>query len=84
MNSTMYIFAYRSANYNNATGECALSDMDRITLGGTGAFQRAGTPDEKRKRQEDGQDVALDMDMDYLENNCVDEPTKMCDFKRVS
>jgi hypothetical protein len=59
--------------------------MDRITLGGSGAFQRAGTGD-KRKRQEDGteSELELDMEFDYLENNCVDEPSKMCDFRRVS
>lgn len=31
---------YRSANYNNKTGECVLSDMDRITLAGTNSFQQ--------------------------------------------
>lgn len=29
----------RSANYNNKTGECVLSNMDRITLAGTNSFQ---------------------------------------------
>ncbi|XP_022118072.1 uncharacterized protein LOC110995296 [Pieris rapae] len=58
-------FICRSANYNNKTGECVLSNMDRITLGGTNAFQ----PNE---------------DTDYLENNCVEEPTKLCEFKKMS
>ncbi|CAB3376587.1 Hypothetical predicted protein [Cloeon dipterum] len=76
-------FPCRSANYNNGTGECALSDMDRITLSGTGAFQRAAI---KKKRQEEDvpEEIELDMDFDYLENNCVDEPSKMCDFRRVA
>lgn len=29
----------RSANYNNKTGECVMSNMDRITLAGSSAFQ---------------------------------------------
>jgi hypothetical protein len=81
----------RSANFNNASGECALSDMDRITLSGTGAFQKAGVAVAAaagKKRQADSgaavDDVVVDMDYDYLENNCVDEPSKMCDFRRVS
>ncbi|OWR50334.1 hypothetical protein KGM_210943 [Danaus plexippus plexippus] len=58
-------FVCRSANYNNKTGECVLSNMDRITLAGTSAFQ----PNE---------------DVDYLENNCVEEPTKLCEFKKMN
>ncbi|XP_044762472.1 uncharacterized protein LOC123319521 [Coccinella septempunctata] len=58
-------FSCRSANYNNATGDCELSNMDRITLAGTNAFQAA-----------DG--------IDYIENNCVDEPTKLCEFKKLN
>lgn len=76
----------RSANFNNASGECALSDMDRITLSGTGAFQRAGAASAKKRQADSGaavDDVVVDMDYDYLENNCVDEPSKMCDFRRV-
>nr|NP_001299675.1 uncharacterized protein LOC106122463 precursor [Papilio xuthus]BAM17732.1 conserved hypothetical protein [Papilio xuthus] len=57
-------FVCRSANYNNKTGECVLSNMDRITLAGTNSFQ----PNE---------------DTDYLENNCVEEPTKLCEFKKM-
>ncbi|CAH0583047.1 unnamed protein product [Chrysodeixis includens] len=57
-------FVCRSANYNNKTGECVLSNMDRITLAGTSFFQ----PNE---------------DTDYLENNCVEEPTKLCEFKKM-
>jgi len=57
--------------------------MDRITLSGTGAFQRAGAQQKKKRQEEAGEDIVLDMDYDYLENNCVDEPSKMCDFRRV-
>ncbi|KAL0274568.1 UNVERIFIED_CONTAM: hypothetical protein PYX00_002669 [Menopon gallinae] len=58
-------FVCRSSNYNNITGECVLSDMDRLTVAGLGAFQ----PMEN---------------MDYLENNCVEEPGKLCEFKKIS
>nr|CAD7392400.1 unnamed protein product [Timema cristinae] len=53
----------RSANYNNATGSCTLSDMDRLTIPG-GLAQAA--------------------DEDYLENHCVEQPTKLCEFKKLS
>lgn len=55
----------RSANYNNATGACELSNMDRITVAGGSTFLSA-----------DG--------FDYMENNCVEEPTKLCEFKKLS
>ncbi|CAH0559295.1 unnamed protein product [Brassicogethes aeneus] len=58
-------FRCRSANYNNATGACELSNMDRITLAGSNAFQAA-----------DG--------IEYMENNCVEEPTKLCEFKKLN
>jgi len=58
-------FQCRSANYNNATGDCELSTMDRITLAGSTTFQTA-----------DG--------YEYMENNCVDEPTKLCEFKKLT
>nr|CAD7257703.1 unnamed protein product [Timema shepardi] len=56
-------FICRSANYNNATGSCTLSDMDRLTIPG-GLAQAA--------------------DEDYLENHCVEQPTKLCEFKKLS
>jgi len=91
MECVFFSLVCRSANFNNASGECALSDMDRITLSGTGAFQRAGvavaaTAAGKKRQADSGaavDDVVVDMDYDYLENNCVDEPSKMCDFRRV-
>ncbi|XP_023159316.1 uncharacterized protein LOC101454200 [Ceratitis capitata] len=58
-------FTCRSANYYRSTKTCELSEMDRITLAGTGAFQPHDT-------------------IDYLENNCADEPNKLCEFKRLS
>lgn len=58
-------FFYRSANYNNHTGDCELSIMDRITLAGGNAFQAT-------------------TGYDYLENNCIEEPTKMCEFKKLN
>ena len=59
------VFLCRSANYYRATNICELSEMDRITLAGTSAFQA-----------QDGSD--------YLENNCAEEPNKLCEFKRLS
>ena len=57
------VFArYRSASYRASTGECRLSDMDRHTVAGTGAFKES-------------------VGEEYLENNCVDDPVKLCDFQ---
>ena len=39
-----------------------MSDMDRHTVAGTGAFTEA-------------------VGEEYLENNCVDDPVKLCDFQ---
>lgn len=58
-------FTCRSANYNNGSGECDMSEMDRLTVAGSGAF--ISTPG-----------------YDYLENNCVEEPVKLCEFKKLS
>ncbi|XP_055849060.1 uncharacterized protein LOC129914045 [Episyrphus balteatus] len=58
-------FTCRSANYHRSTNVCELSEMDRITLAGSSAFQ----PYEG---------------IDYLENNCAEEPNKLCEFKRLS
>ncbi|KAK3866005.1 hypothetical protein Pcinc_028429 [Petrolisthes cinctipes] len=54
----------RSANFNNATGDCAISDMDRHTAVGTGAFRSA-------------------VNSDFLENNCVDDPVRLCEFQKM-
>lgn len=58
-------FSFRSASYNNGTGTCELSNMDRITVAGGNAFLSA-----------DG--------YDYMENNCVEQPTKLCEFKKLN
>ncbi|KAK2581473.1 hypothetical protein KPH14_005139 [Odynerus spinipes] len=55
----------RSANYANATKTCELSDMDRLTVAGSNAFQ-------------------TDKAFDYLENHCVEEPVKLCEFKKLT
>lgn len=60
----LFYFHSRSANYNNATGLCELSDMDRLTVAGSGVFRP-------------------DAEFDYLENHCVDEPVKLCEFKKL-
>ncbi|KAH8383185.1 hypothetical protein KR009_007188 [Drosophila setifemur] len=57
-------FTCRSANYDRVSGACELSELDRLTLAGSNAFQIA-----------EGSD--------YLENHCVDEPNKLCEFKRL-
>ncbi|XP_014217059.1 uncharacterized protein LOC106645663 [Copidosoma floridanum] len=58
-------FLCRSANYVNATGACELSDMDRLTVAGSGALEAV-------------------KGVDYLENHCVDEPVKLCEFKKIT
>ena len=58
-------FCLRSSNWYPATGTCELSEMDRLTLAGTTAFQ-------------------IKEGAEYLENNCAEEPTKLCEFKRLS
>ena len=51
-------------NFNNVTGDCRLSDMDRHTMAGTGAFKPSSNSD-------------------YMENNCVDDPVKLCEFQKL-
>ncbi|XP_015114772.1 uncharacterized protein LOC107039582 [Diachasma alloeum] len=58
-------FLCRSANYANASKVCELSDMDRLTMAGSNAFQTS-------------------KDFDFLENHCVDEPVKLCEFKKLT
>ena len=36
---------FRSANFNNQTGNCQISDMDRHTVVGSGAFKPAANTD---------------------------------------
>lgn len=44
--------------------------MDRLTLAGSSAFQQSN--------------ARADNEIDYLENNCAEEPNKLCEFKRLS
>lgn len=65
MSISYILFFYkqrRSATYNKATGDCSLSDMDRMSLGALNSLEA-----------ENG--------TDYMESNCVSDPTKLCDFK---
>lgn len=64
MSHTVLFVLLRSANFNNVTGDCFISDMDRHTSVGTGAFR------------------ALE-NTEYFENNCVDDPVKMCEFQKM-
>ncbi|EDV43821.1 uncharacterized protein Dana_GF18669 [Drosophila ananassae] len=57
-------FTCRSANYERVSGACELSELDRLTLAGSNAFQ-------------------ITEGSDYLENHCVEEPNKLCEFKRL-
>ncbi|XP_025016061.1 uncharacterized protein LOC107359556 isoform X2 [Tetranychus urticae] len=61
-------FQCRSANYNRATSECSLSEMDRHSI---------ITPfnSDRHFRSAPGQE--------YIENNCVQEPKKLCDFRPI-
>lgn len=103
----------RSANYNNATGDCELSNMDRITLAGTNAFQVSAPQISKfcleSPKFSNEHYIFFSISkffeifvlqsficfltlptfqaadgIDYIENNCVDEPTKLCEFKKLS
>ena len=55
---------FRSANYNNETLDCSISDMDRHTIVGSGSFKRSEN-------------------IDFLENNCVDDPVRLCEFQKM-
>ena len=48
--------------FTKATGDCLLSDMDRLSMGTLNALQ-------------------IENGTDYMESNCISDPTKMCDFK---
>lgn len=68
-----------------------LSNMDRITLAGTNFFQ----PNEGKQNELSTKIYSYNnylamlkllffsVDTDYLENNCVEEPTKLCEFKKM-
>ena len=67
-------FSCRSFNYDSASGECILSDMDRHTLSG-------GPGSGSRTKEERHLLPAANSTTDYFESNCVQEPNKLCDFK---
>lgn len=50
--------------FNKGTGDCILTDMDRMSMGTINALEA-----------ENG--------TDYMESNCVSDPTKLCDFKNL-
>ncbi|XP_067124727.1 uncharacterized protein [Centruroides vittatus] len=60
-------FVCRSANYYNSTGMCDMSDVDRTSLPASRKFVEAANP----------------TDVDYLENNCVDDDVKLCEFRKI-
>lgn len=95
----MFFFvSYRSANYYKSTGICELSEMDRITLAGSNSFQPNEGKTTSRlfkdcaiKRHFNSFQKLVANKMlimftasDYLENNCAEEPNKLCEFKRLS
>lgn len=48
--------------FTKGTGDCSLSDMDRLSIGSLNSIESAnGT--------------------DYMESNCINDPSKICDFK---
>jgi hypothetical protein len=50
--------------FNKGTGDCVLTDMDRMSMGTVNALE-------------------IDNGTDYMESNCVSDPTKLCDFKNL-
>jgi len=50
--------------FRKDSGDCFLSDMDRMSIGTLHALQ-------------------VENGTDYMESNCVSDPTKMCDFKQI-
>ncbi|XP_042903119.1 uncharacterized protein [Parasteatoda tepidariorum] len=62
-------FRCRSANYNRVTGECFLSDKDRTSLTLSSTNRYFGPSSES---------------VDYLESNCVDDPVRLCEFRKLN
>ncbi|CAG2174419.1 unnamed protein product [Oppiella nova] len=63
-------FECRSANYDSDVNECSLSDMDRHTITYNSLKSRKYGPSSGS--------------IDYMENNCIQEPNKLCDFRPIS
>ena len=72
-----------------ATGECRISDMDRHTVAGTSAFTVSLKTTSCNSSQDGTKELGLStcqltqesLGDEYLENNCVDDPVKLCDFQ---
>lgn len=63
-------FECRSSNYDTENGDCSLSDMDRASI----------VPTHDMKMRTYGPSGGS---VEYIENNCVDEPKKLCDFRPI-
>ncbi|CAG2113231.1 unnamed protein product, partial [Medioppia subpectinata] len=64
-------FECRSVNYDTDSHECSLSDMDRHTI---------NINNELRSRKYGPSSGTVD----YLENNCIQEPKMMCDIRPIN
>ena len=79
----------RSATFSLATGECRISDMDWHTVAGTSAFTVTFKTTSCNSSGSWNQRVGIgklataqeSLGDEYLENNCVDDPVKLCDFQ---
>ncbi|CAG2116050.1 unnamed protein product, partial [Medioppia subpectinata] len=63
-------FECRSVNYDSDVNECSLSDMDRHSITYNSLKSRKYGPSSGS--------------IDYMENNCIEEPKKLCDFRPIS
>ncbi|XP_054162432.1 uncharacterized protein LOC128960386 [Oppia nitens] len=65
-------FECRSVNFDDQSNDCSLSDMDRHTI---------NVSDDQRIRNFGPASTST---MDYMENNCIDEPKKFCEFHPIA
>ncbi|XP_015791416.1 uncharacterized protein LOC107368149 [Tetranychus urticae] len=65
-------FKCRSVNYDNGTGECSLSDIDRHAI-----------PTKPPRRDFAPSISSPSQTIDYYESNCIEEPKTMCSFQEV-
>ncbi|RWS29593.1 uncharacterized protein B4U80_07753, partial [Leptotrombidium deliense] len=74
-----HLFSCRSVNYNKHRNECSLFDIDRHSI--SNSF--ANYPESARSDDSESYFSQSSTDsIDYLENNCIDDPQE-CDFKIV-
>ncbi|KPM06309.1 PAN domain containing protein 2, partial [Sarcoptes scabiei] len=64
-------FECRSVNFDPDNGDCSLSDMDRGSI--------VPTHDLKMRTYGPSSSGSLE----YIENNCIEEPKKLCDFRVI-